>query len=84
MDALLPIPHSSELDFVTGSDLRNFPYIHTRNPTCPYKQVHDEVLIMMPLSDTPSVSELNVVCLPAPGPNEQEEHFVLCSLMYYL
>lgn len=76
MDALLPIPHSSELDFVTASDLLNFPYTHTRNPTCPYQQVHDEVLNMMSLSDTPSVSEPNVVCLPAPGPTEQEEHFV--------
>ena len=36
MDALLQIPHSSELDFVTASDILSFPYTHPVNPTCPY------------------------------------------------
>ena len=36
MDALLQIPHSSELDFVTASDILSFPYKHSVNPTCPY------------------------------------------------
>ena len=33
MDALLTIPHSSELDFVTASDLLTFPYNQSRHPT---------------------------------------------------
>ena len=57
MDALLQIPHSLELDFVTASDLLTFPYRNPVNPTCPYQQIHDEVLTMMPLSDTPSASD---------------------------
>ena len=56
MDAFLKIPHASELDFVAASDLMHFPYIYPRNPSCPYQQIHDEVLSMMPLSDTPSAS----------------------------
>ena len=35
MDALLQVPHSSELDFVTASDILSFPYRHPVNPTCP-------------------------------------------------
>ena len=50
MDAFLQIPHASELDFVTDSDLLSFPYRHPVNPSCPYQQVHDEVLSMMPFS----------------------------------
>ena len=34
-----------------------FPYRHPVNPTCPYQQVHDKVLNLMPLSDTPSASD---------------------------
>ena len=37
MDALLQVPHSSELDFVTASDLLSFPYRHPVNPSCPYQ-----------------------------------------------
>ena len=71
MDALLQIPPSSELDFVTASDILSFPYRHPVNPTCPYQQVHDEVLNLMPLSDTPSVS--NPTLIDSAG---QREHFV--------
>ena len=61
MDALLQIPHALELDFVTASDLLSFPYRHPVNPSCPYQQVHDEVLSMMPLSDTPSASDPTLI-----------------------
>ena len=61
MDALLQIPHSSELDFVTASGIFSFPYTHPVNPTCPYRQVHDEVLNLMPLSDTPSASDPTLI-----------------------
>ena len=37
MDALLQVPHSLELDFVTASDLLSFPYRHPVNPSCPYQ-----------------------------------------------
>ena len=71
MPALLQVPHSSELDFVTASDILSFPYRHPVNPTCPYQQVHDEVLNLMPLSDTPSA--LNPTLIDSAG---QHEHFV--------
>ena len=71
MDALLQIPHSSELDFITASDLLSFPYRHPVNPSCPYQQVHDEVLSMMPLSDTPLASDSTLI-----DSAEQCEHFV--------
>ena len=51
MDALLQIPHASKLDFITASDLLTFPYRNPVKPSCPYQQIHDEVLNMMPLSD---------------------------------
>ena len=71
MDALLPIPHSSsELDFVTASDILSFPYTHPVNPTCPYQQVHD-VLNLMPLSDTPSASDPTLI-----NSAGQREYFV--------
>ena len=71
MDALLQVPHSSELDFVTASDILSFPYRHPVNPSCSYQQVHVEVLNLMPLSDTPSAS--NPTLIDAAG---QHEHFV--------
>ena len=71
MDTLLKIPHSSELDFITSSDLLSFPYRHPVNPSCPYQQVHDEVLNMMPLSDTPSASDPTLI-----NSAEQCKHFV--------
>ena len=71
MDALLQIPHAWELDFVTASDLLSFPYRHPVNPSCPYQQVHDEVLSMMPLSDTPSASNPTLI-----DSSEQQKHFV--------
>ena len=37
MDALLKVPHSLELDFITASDLLSFPYRHPVNPSCPYQ-----------------------------------------------
>ena len=37
MDTLLQVPHSSEIDFITASDLLTFPYRHPVNPTCPYQ-----------------------------------------------
>ena len=37
MDTLLQVPHSSELDFITASDLLSFPYRHPVNPSCPYQ-----------------------------------------------
>ena len=61
MDALLQIPHASELDFVTAPDLLSFPYRHPVNPSSPYQQVHDEVLSMMPLSDAPSASDPTLI-----------------------
>ena len=61
MDALLQIPHTSELDFITALDLLSFAYRHPVNPSDPYQQVHDEVLSMMPLSGTPSASDLNLI-----------------------
>ena len=71
MDALLQIPHALELDFVTDSDPLFFPYWHPVNPSCPYQQVHDEVLSMMPLSDTPSASDPTLI-----DSSKQQEHFV--------
>ena len=71
MDALLQVPHSSELDFITASDLLSFLYKHPVNPSCPYKQVHDEVLGMMPLSDTQSASDPPLI-----DSTGQHEHFV--------
>ena len=38
-----------------------FPYRHPVNPTCPYQKVHDEVLNLMPLSDTPSVLDPTLI-----------------------
>ena len=75
MDALLPIPHSSELDFVTASDLLTLPFTHPTTPSCPYRQIHNEVLSMMPLAETPSAS--TVTCSPDAPPNDsQQEQFV--------
>ena len=56
MDAFLQIPHASELNFVAASDLMHFPFSTLEIPSCPCQQIHDEVLSMMPLSDTPSAS----------------------------
>ena len=72
MGALLQIPHSSELDFITASDLLSFPYRHPVNPSCPYQHVHDEVISMMPLSDTPLASDPTLI-----DSAEQCKHFVL-------
>ena len=69
MDALLQIPHASELDFVTASNLLTFPYINPVNPSCPYQQIHDEVLTMMPLCDTPSASDPTLI--DSTGQSEQ-------------
>ena len=71
MDALLLIPHALELDFVTASHLLTFPCRNPVNPTCPYQQIHNEVLNMMPLSDTPSASDPTLI-----DSTEQCEHFV--------
>ena len=71
MDALLQIPHSSELDFITASDLLSFPYRHPINPSCLYQQIHDEVLHMMPLSDTPLTSDPTLI-----DSSEWQEQFV--------
>ena len=61
MDALLQVSHALEFDFVTASDLLTFPYRNPVNPTCPYQQIHNEVLNMMPLSDTPSASDPTLI-----------------------
>ena len=37
MDTLLLVPHSSELDFITASDMLSFLYRHPVNPSCPYQ-----------------------------------------------
>ena len=37
MDALLQVPHSLELNFVTAPDLLSFPYRHPVNHSCPYQ-----------------------------------------------
>ena len=71
MDALLQIPHASDLDFITASDLLVFPHRNPVNPLCPYQQIHDEVLSMMPLSDTPSASDPTLV-----DSTSQNEQFV--------
>ena len=71
MDALLQIPHSSELDSITASDFLSFAYRHPVNLTCPYQQVHDEVLNLMPLSDTPSASDPTLI-----DSTGQREYFV--------
>ena len=71
MDDLLQVSHSLELDFITASDLWSFPYRHPVNPSCPYQQVHDEVLNMMPLSGTPSASDPTLI-----DSAEQCKHFV--------
>ena len=71
MDALLQIPHTLELDFITASDLLTFLYRHPVNPSCPYQQIHDKVLNMMPLSDTPSASDPSLIDY-----SEQREQFV--------
>lgn len=70
MDALLQIPHASEMDYVTASDLLLFPYTNPRRPSCPYQQLHDEVLQMMPLADTPSASPPPLI------PSTENEEFV--------
>ena len=41
MDALLQIPHATDLDFVTASDLLVFPYRNPVNPSCPYPHASD-------------------------------------------
>ena len=61
MDSLLQIPHALELDFITVSDLLTFPYRNPVNLSCPYQQIHDEVLNMMPLSDTPLASDPTLI-----------------------
>ena len=61
MDALLQIPHASDLDFITASDLLVFPHRNPVNPLCPYQQIHDEVLSMMSLPDTPSASDPTLI-----------------------
>ena len=71
MDALLQIPHVSELDFITATDLLTFLYRNPVDLTCPYQQIHDEVLNMMPLSDTLSASDLTLI-----DSSEQREQFV--------
>ena len=71
MDALLQIPHASELDFITASDLLSFPYRNPVNPSCRYQQVHDEVFSMMPLPHTPSASNPTLIDF-----SEQREQFV--------
>ena len=71
MDTLLLVPHPSEPDFITASDLLPFLYRHPVNSSCPYQCVHDEVLSMMPLSDTPSASDPTLI-----DSVEQCEHFV--------
>ena len=71
MNALLQIPHSLELDFVTASDLVSFPYRHPVNLSCPYQCVHYEILNLMPLSDTPSASDPTLI-----DSTGQHKHFV--------
>ena len=51
-----------------ASDL-TFLYRNPINPTCPYQQIHDEVLTMMPLSDTPSASDPTLI--DSTGQSEQ-------------
>ena len=55
----------------SGSDLLVFPHRNPVNPLCPYHQIHDEVLSMMPLSDTPSASDPTLI-----DPTSQNEQFV--------
>ena len=76
MDALLQIPHASDLDFITASDLLVFLHRNPVNPLCPYQQIHDEVLSMMPLSDTPSASDPTLV-----DSATQNEQFVSQSIL---
>ena len=71
MDALLQISHALELYFVMASDLLTFPYRNPVHPTCPYQQIHDEVLNMMPLSDTPLASDPTLI-----DSTEQREQFI--------
>ena len=54
-------PCTTDLDFITASDLLVFPHRNPVNPLCPYQQIHDEVLSMMPLSDTPSASDPTLI-----------------------
>ena len=54
----------------------SFPYRHPVNPTCPYQQVHDEVLNLMPLSDTPSASDPTLI--DSAG---QHEYFCINNVM---
>ena len=61
VDALLEIAHALDLDFITASDLLVFPHRNPVNPLCPYQQIHDEVLSMKPLSDTPSASDPTLI-----------------------
>ena len=64
-------PHASELEFITASDLLSFPYRNPVNSSCPYQQIHDEILNMMPLSDTPLVSDPTLI-----DSSEHREQFV--------
>ena len=38
-----------------------FPYTQKIDPSAPYRKVHDEVLAVMSLADTPSVSTPNLI-----------------------
>ena len=61
MDSFIQIPHASQQDFVMASDQLQFPYTQKIDPSAPYRKVHDEVLAVMPLADTPSVSTPNLI-----------------------
>ena len=77
MNSIIQIPHASQQDFVTASDKLTFPYLDKIDPSAPYQKVHDEVLAVMPLVDTPSASSLNLVCSSEVLPNDgSPENFV--------
>ena len=77
MDSIIQIPHDSQEDFVTASDKLTFPYLDKIDPSAPYQKVHDEVLAVMPLADTPSASSPNLIHSSEVLPNDgSPEHFV--------
>ena len=56
-----PGPYNIQLLARHMDALLQIPHRNPVNPLWPYQQIHDEVLSMMPLSDTPSASDPTLI-----------------------